>query len=315
MPIIEDDQVRKALAFAREGGRLRRVHEPYSFLSYFKVIESQLAANDRRAWVAKNLELLTGEAAKRVVNLRELGIDVNTHLFDSCRCAVAHASISGTIVDPDIPADRTRIAADLDIMEALANRYIRIDAGVPNDRELYRTRDRIAPWYQFVSAQAVKDLRGGGHVKNIECLGALEGAAVSLRLWPDPPAAQFKSMKLVAISSGDGAVHFILVNARETIALAFAMDFTVGRMHTLLSDSRMRGNEHSTAQDVEDFTRYFHSVIANRKVEMTIDGAEPVECDIVIPVNIIPRAPENMVAEALADFRRTSVARAENSGD
>jgi hypothetical protein len=48
MPIIEDDQVRKALAFLREGRRLRHVHEPYSFLSFFKVIESQFLPNDRK---------------------------------------------------------------------------------------------------------------------------------------------------------------------------------------------------------------------------------------------------------------------------
>jgi hypothetical protein len=46
MPVIEDDQVRKALAFLREGRRLRRVHEPYSFLSFFKVIESQFDSKD-----------------------------------------------------------------------------------------------------------------------------------------------------------------------------------------------------------------------------------------------------------------------------
>lgn len=53
MPIIEDDQTRKALAFMREGRRLRSVHEPYSFLSFFKVIESQFDSDDRKAWVAR----------------------------------------------------------------------------------------------------------------------------------------------------------------------------------------------------------------------------------------------------------------------
>jgi len=51
MPVVEDDQVRKALAFLREGRRLERVHEPYSFLSFFKVIESQFESKARVAWV------------------------------------------------------------------------------------------------------------------------------------------------------------------------------------------------------------------------------------------------------------------------
>ena len=40
IPVIEQGQVGKALAFLRQGRRLRHVHEPYSFLSFFKVVES-----------------------------------------------------------------------------------------------------------------------------------------------------------------------------------------------------------------------------------------------------------------------------------
>jgi hypothetical protein len=65
LPVIEDDQVRKALAFLREGRRLRHVHEPYSFLSYFKVIESQFGSRDRVTWIDQNISHLEGAAAKR----------------------------------------------------------------------------------------------------------------------------------------------------------------------------------------------------------------------------------------------------------
>ena len=119
LPVIEDDQVRKALAFMREGRRLRHVHESYSFLSFFKVVESQLNGRDRSAWIQVNLDQLDGDAAKRVAELRAQGVDVSKHLFESGRCAVAHASLGGVIVDPDIPADRRRITNDLDVMAAL----------------------------------------------------------------------------------------------------------------------------------------------------------------------------------------------------
>jgi len=133
LPIIENDQTRRALAFLREGRRLRHVHEPYSFLSYFKVIESQFESDERRAWFTNNLDHIDGRAAARVAELRGQGIDVSQHLFDSGRCAVAHASMSRVIVDPDVPADRARIAADLDVIEGLATRFVKIDAGVPDD--------------------------------------------------------------------------------------------------------------------------------------------------------------------------------------
>ena len=98
MPVIENDQIRKALAFLREGRRLSRVHDAYSFLSFFKVIESQMPSKKRVQWVGKNLDKLTEEqAVKRINELRAQGIDVSSHLFHSGRCAVAHAGIDGVI--------------------------------------------------------------------------------------------------------------------------------------------------------------------------------------------------------------------------
>lgn len=81
------------------------------------------------------------------------------------------------------------------------------------------------------------------------------------------------------------------------------MNVAAGRMHTLLNESGIRQNNETTEQDVEDFTRYFHSVIGNRIVELTIEGAEPVDCEVVIPVNIIPQAPKEAVTRALEQFR------------
>lgn len=306
MPVIEDDQVRKALAFLREGRRLEHVHEPYSFLSFFKVIESQFQSKDRVAWIEKNLDLVTEErAVNRINELRGQGVNVNQHLFESGRCAVAHASVGGNIVDPDIPADRKRVAADLGIIAALANRYIKFDAGVPDEMDLYKTRDRVAPWHPLMTPEAVAALKAGGHVENAADLGKLEGATVSVRLWPDAPAKQFEAMTLLATGSGDGVVKFIALSARGTIVLAFAMDVANGRVHTLLNEGGMRTGVEIAEEDIEDHTRYFHSVVGNRVVELIIEGAEPVDCEVVIPVNIIPRAPEEAVAQALEQFRRS----------
>lgn len=306
MPVNEDDRVRKALAFLREGRRLEPVHEAYAFLSFFKVIESQFQPKDRVAWVEKNLEFVTEErAVKRIKDLRDRGVNVNQHLFDSGRCAVAHASVDGEIVDPDIPADRQRIAADLQVIAALANRFIKFDAGVPDEMTLYEIRDRVAPWHALMTPAAVAALKAGGHVENVADLGKLGGAKVSVRLWPDPPARQFATMTLLPMESGDGVVKFMALSARQTVVLAFAMDVANGRVHTLLNEGGMRSGVEIAEEDIEDYTRYFHSVLGNRVVELTIEGVEPIDCEVVIPVNIIPRAPEEAVAEALERFRRT----------
>jgi len=304
MPIIEDDQVRKALAFLREGRRLRFVHEPYSFLSFYKVVESQFKAKDRIAWIQANLDQLDGEAGKRVAELRAQSVDVGKHLFDSGRCAVAHASLGGAIVDPDVPSDRRRIAEDLDVMAGLASRYVKVDAGVPDEMDLYESRDRTVPWHALLPAGTLRDLQAGGTISNVAALGQLQDNRVSVRLWPHDAPDCMRNMRITAESAAPGVVIFLVVNERNTVFLRFALDIANGRMHTMLEEGGVTAQFGDvTEADIEHYTRYFHSAVGNAQVELCIDGFDPVPCEIVIPVNIIPQAPEKMVALALEQFR------------
>lgn len=59
MPRIEDENVRKALAFCREGKRLDEVHDSYAFLSFYKVIESQFSDGRKKGeWISNNISKL-----------------------------------------------------------------------------------------------------------------------------------------------------------------------------------------------------------------------------------------------------------------
>lgn len=207
MPVIDDNGIRMALAFLREGRRLENVYAPYSFLSYFKVLESQLpTANDRVDWIRRNLGLVTDKRAiARIQALRGQGVDVVDHLWKSGRCAVAHAGVGREIVDPDLPADRRRIAEDLDVVAALADRYIRVDGSVPNEMDLYSTRDRTAPWHALMNPEALSTLKAGGAIQSVKDLGPLASATLSVRLWPAPPPKQFAAMALHPVASSNGA--------------------------------------------------------------------------------------------------------------
>jgi len=305
MPVIEDDQIRKALAFWREGSRLRHVHEPYAFLSFFKVIESQFSTKERVAWIDANLELLTGAAAARVAELRAQGVDVNEHIYSSGRCAVAHASIGADIVDPDIPADRRQIRDDLVIIEALAQRFLAVAASVPDEMVLYNERDRLTPWHPLMLAEGLSRLKAGEIASSERDLGELNGATCSVRLWPRVPPAQFRDMTIAAVESTPGCVKLQLSNQRRTIVLFFLMDVAHGLLHPLLEEGGVTDQFTEVIEDdVATYTHYFHSVVANGHVELTIEGLEPVDCEVVIPVNIIPRVPEEAVAEAVERFRR-----------
>lgn len=303
MPIIEHEHVRKALAFWREGRRLGEVHDSYAFLSFYKVVESQFQDSKKKAdWISANIERLTDRAAKRVAELREAGIDVSRHLFESGRCAVAHASLKREIVDPDIPADRRRLSADLVIMEELARIYIRDELKIPDSRSLYRLRDRLAPWSQLISAETLEALKGG---KTPENAAGLDGQQVSVGLWPNGPIPGLERMSTHVDAIENGVVKIVLINKRKTVLLVFFLDYRSGRVHTNLEDGGLvYGGSPPDETDVRAYATFFYKVLGNGIAELVCGNIEPIECEVVIPVNIIPPNPDDAIADAVERFRK-----------
>lgn len=305
MPLIRDEPSRKALAFYREGQRLRRVHDGYCFLSFHKVIESQFANGKAKGeWINANLDLIEDEwAIKRIAELRAAGIDVGRHLFESGRCAVAHASLEGEIVDPDIPADRRRLNDDLSIREALACRYIRHELKIESDRDTYSTRNRLEPWHALLDEATLTQLKGGELPDKVK---GLEGLQVSLGLWPEGPIASFETMTMHVDTVGAGAIKVVLINAKSTVCVVFVLDFRHGRIHTQLEDGGLFRTDQTQPDeaDVRAYATFFYHVIGNAVAELTIEGFEPVDCEVVIPVNIIPGNPVTAIEEAVARFRQ-----------
>jgi hypothetical protein len=142
LPIINDEKDKLALAFWREGLKLKDIHAGFAFLSFYKAIESQFTAKDNREtgkgckkWIIDNLELIPDNTrAGRRINalLSQKGSfeEVRDHLFLSVRCAIAHASCDQKIINPDIPSNKEELVLDLPIMEALAERYIRVEKNI-----------------------------------------------------------------------------------------------------------------------------------------------------------------------------------------
>lgn len=305
MPLVRDENTRKALAFYREGRRLQHVHDSYAFLSFYKVIESQFAdGRQKGAWIDANLDALTDNAAARVAELRASGLDVGMHLFESGRCAVAHATAGKDIVDPDLPSDRRRLSADLDVIEGLARLYILKELQVPDARESYRVRDRLDPWSNLIDSHTLQELREGKAPANVD---GLQGQKVAVGLWPDGAVAGLEDMTMHVDAIGPGVVRVVLFNPRMTICLVFALDFKNGRIHAQLEDGGMCQTDkvQPDETDVRAYATYFHRVIGNAVSELAIGGLEPVDCEVVIPVNIIPQNPDTAIEEAVERFRQS----------
>jgi hypothetical protein len=126
--VESDRKARLALALFREG---RTVNSgPFAFLSYFKILNifwkdkwSQ-RKNAMIEGIRTILPALVDELAlNRLRVLRTREPDIPQYLYESGRCAIAHANID-PIVDPDDVSDLRRLSDDLNIVKAIAEHLI-----------------------------------------------------------------------------------------------------------------------------------------------------------------------------------------------
>lgn len=286
LPLIRDERTRRALAFWREGARLHHIHAGYSFLSFFKVIESQFdKSSERVAWIAAALPALEGDAAKRVAQLGAEVADVGRHIYDSGRSAIAHAQYADGRGDPDVPEDRRRLTLDLAVIEALARRFITDELRVPDEMQVYRSRDRLEALEPFVPAEVRQALRSKTHVSRRRV--GLHGIRVGLSQWPRPPVRTFSELTLRVTEVHHGWVIVSGSNAAGSANLGFALDFPSGRAHIDFDKlSYQVTAETKTVEDAIAVIELRKQVIGNGRMELWLPDGGRLDFEVVIPVNV-----------------------------
>lgn len=128
-----DEKARLALALYREDLSVNSV--PYQFLGFAKIINVLHAGGSaQKAWIGAVLPNVTdADARARLAELSGEVADVSAYLFESGRCAVAHANTS-PVVNPDDVEDFLRLSKDLPLIKALAEHLIETELGVPRRR-------------------------------------------------------------------------------------------------------------------------------------------------------------------------------------
>ena len=122
--IENDPKAILALALYREARTINSL--PFEFLSYFKILNmfwKDKFHNHKNELVEGLRNVLSKigdeEALKRIAALGKQHGDVAAYLYESGRCAVAHAH-SDPIVDPDDVSDLRRLSEDMWIIKAVA---------------------------------------------------------------------------------------------------------------------------------------------------------------------------------------------------
>ncbi|MFZ3138894.1 MAG: methylamine utilization protein MauJ [Thermodesulfovibrionales bacterium] len=286
MPIVKDNNKRKALSFWREGLRLEHIHEGYSFLSFYKVIESQFKQGKKKGdWINSAILTLNGKAGERVKALQHDNVDAGLHVFKSCRCAVVHASLDDEIIDPDIPEDRTRIQQDLVIVHALAEKFIREELNIPDEMDVHRERNALKPLHEYIEADHLTTLSKKGTVPRMQ-LG-LNGIEISVNHWPHDAPEPLKNLVLKVKSAHNGLVDVRAENKDKSISLSFLFSFVENKASTNIEGSGYLSVEDGGIGENEiAFLEYQKAVIGNGIIELQLPSGQKVVCEIVIPVNI-----------------------------
>ena len=122
-------KARRALALFREARTVNS--NAFEFLGYFKILNifwkdkyDSKKTNPIIEGIRKTLPSITDELAQdRLRELRKTRDDVPTYLYESGRCAVAHA-YADPIIDPDDMPDLWRLSQDVWIIKAIAEYLI-----------------------------------------------------------------------------------------------------------------------------------------------------------------------------------------------
>ncbi len=291
LPDVADAQARWALAFYREGMAL---HLPsYGFLSFYKIINIfQANGPNQKAWINANIDAAVqrhrlGGAGERLQQLRAAGTNIGDYLYESGRCAVAHAG-HGPTVDPESPADIKRLAQDMPLIKALAAFAIEDHFHIKSISTIYQEH-----LYELAGFQAIfgEDLTRRLKAKEVVAPAELPAIpALTIGLFGEqvyPPLANLQST-VTAVS--DGVVLIQCQSADGLTRMMIALDFPEERLHTnvfqgMLSLDNGAPEAVSNAISVMQFQRkYFGN--GTLIVKRTDTDAVLGRCDPFIPTNV-----------------------------
>jgi len=128
---LDDPKQRLAVALYREAMSIDSI--PYKVLGFFKIINILYKNGpNQKAWIKATLPRLTEHYLQdRLLALSNAEPDVAAYLYESGRCAVAHA-FSDPLVDPDDLTHLRRLSADLEVIQALAEYLVKHELNVPD---------------------------------------------------------------------------------------------------------------------------------------------------------------------------------------
>jgi hypothetical protein len=291
-PEVTDEKALLALALMREGRGIN--HAGYAFLSFYRVLEVAFPAGKARIvdWMSAAVGRLTGFGIKEALDgIRAQGIttteQIASHLYQSGRCAVAHASRK-PIIDPDKPGDVRRLGSELPIMRALAVMAIEEVFGVETRSTNYRKH--------LYELDAFKKILGPdivAHVQNGTVLAGqpiVEIPDISVRIRRRAHYAPLEGLRCKRVGQNGKLVHLHFESPQGDVSFGFALDFGAERIQfDLFRDIGVcdTGSAES-AERIHEARRFWQDYFGNGQLHIVnTDSGELIgRKDAYIPLNM-----------------------------
>ncbi len=316
LPDVTDQDARLALALMREARGLN--HSAYSFLSFFRAIEIAVGdGNKRKKWMPTAIESLTDKRAiEAIQEVRAAGVtDIALHLFESGRCAIAHAT-SRPIINPDDPNDTWRLRRELPIVEQLAERAIEERLGVKTTSTIYKEHYyELAGFKEFLGSDLVARVCANEPIPDGELIDLPN---ISLRLIGQRPYASFECLYPTHARQLKSGLGLSFTQVAGYLKVSFILNFEAERLEFEISEDISGPTDDDSPQYADmraDLAQFYKHYFMNGRLEI-VDSDNDRQLsrkDAFMPVNVIvqPKEFDKDIEfwRNIAKVRRESIAR------
>ena len=267
LPTNLTPRAKLALALYREAQNLNS--PPFQFLGYFKIINMLYArGSEQTKWINDICAKLNDfQAGERLGQLRILHPDIGAYLYESGRCAVAHA-FNDPIIDPDDPAHMKRLIKDLPVIKALAEFAIEREFGVQSLHTFRREH-----LYQL---EGFRELFGPTLVAELKSKSKIEISwfpplpRLTFRTRGNESYAAFANLLAEIVAVANGEVWIRCRPEPPLLQIGLGLDFATEYIDfDLVNGIRLSDDGSAKAAEYAlDDNRFFHDMIRNGELEL-----------------------------------------------
>lgn len=203
LPEVDDPQKQLALALFREALSVNSI--PYQFLGHFKIINILFERGKaQKDWIEKTIPNISNtRALKRINELNNEKVDIPDYLYESGRCAVAHA-FSDPLVNPENPDDLERLRNDLPVIQALSEYLIEFELNISSKKTIINHHlYELDGFRKILGEENVKAIKENSSLKREN---GFEYPKLGIRIRDQYKYEVFENLNVIEQSIIDGAL-------------------------------------------------------------------------------------------------------------